>query len=156
MRLSRSLSGLSLAVLGASLSLGAMADAKRDEAQAKKPEQKQAQGATKAGADRLMVVRDPVTGELRAPTADEVRSLQGAPSQALTVPGATVGQPSLRSNTGAMRGARMTDETMSYSVVVRQPGGALEQQCVQGKAGLEAALKPAFTKRRAFNALETE
>ena len=156
MRLSRSLSGLSLAVLGASLSLGALADAKRDEAQAKRAEQSQLPGATKKGADRLTVVRDAVTGELRAPTADEARSLQGAPSQSITVPGATPGQPILRSNTGTMRGARMTDETMSYSVVVHQPGGALAQQCVQGKAGLEAALKPAFTKRHAFNALETE
>ncbi len=156
MRLSRSLSGLTLAVLGASLSLGVLADATREEAKAQKPAKKQATAATKKAADNLVVTRDAVTGELRAATADEVRSLQGSQSLSISTSSDAASQPLMRSNTGSMLGARMTDETLSYSVVVRQPDGAIEQQCAQGKAGLEAALKPAFTKRPSFGALETK
>ena len=43
-----------------------------------------------------------------------------------------------------MRGARLTDEFMSYSVVVRQPDGSLKEFCFVSREAAEAALKSPF------------
>lgn len=95
--------------------------------------------AAPAAADALVVVRDAATGALRAPTAAELSALQ-----------ASRGTSSLRSapavplqkfsRTGAV-GARLTNDFMSHTVLVRQPDGKLVEQCFDSKEAAEAAAK---------------
>jgi hypothetical protein len=79
-------------------------------------------------ADAQVVARDPVTGALRAATAEEVKALQrsrgaqarsGSPTSARYV------------HANGARGARLTDEFMNYSVVLRGADGKLVEICVQ-------------------------
>jgi hypothetical protein len=83
-----------------------------------------------------VVARDAVTGELRSATADEVRALQGkAKSRTLAA------QPSLKSHVSGAKGVRLTDEFLSYAVVVRRADGTLVTQEYNSKAEAEAAVK---------------
>lgn len=76
-----------------------------------------------------MAVRDADTGRLRAPTAAEAQTLHAA--------GANVRlamRPLMTKHhaTGAT-GARLNDEFMSYSVVLKQPDGRLVEYCFDSK-----------------------
>lgn len=88
-----------------------------------------------------MVVRDAATGELRAATPEEASTLQGSRASSLR---RSVAPPTQAKehNSGA-RGARLTDEFMSYSVVVRQADGTLAALCFSSKEEADAALKAA-------------
>ena len=90
--------------------------------------------------NRQMVVRDAATGQLRAATAAEAHALlpkagtQRSGAQLKTLP---------RSHSSGAVGARLTDEFMSYSVVVRQPDGSLATLCFESREEADAALKAA-------------
>lgn len=90
--------------------------------------------------NRQMVVRDAATGQLRAATAAEAHALmpkasaQRSGAQLKTLP---------RSHASGATGARLTDEFMSYSVVVRQPDGSLATLCFESREEADAALKAA-------------
>jgi len=90
--------------------------------------------------NRQMVVRDAATGQLRAATAAEAQALmpkagtQRSGARLKTVP---------RSHASGAIGARLTDEFMSYSVVVRQPDGSLATLCFESREEADAALKAA-------------
>lgn len=84
-----------------------------------------------------IIVRDATTGELRAPTADEARALQ--PKQARGA--AIAAQPLLKANASGAKGVRLTDEFMSYVVMVRRADGTLVSQEYSSKAEAEAAVK---------------
>ena len=96
----------------------------------------------------LLVVRDAATGKLRAATAAEARALMG-PARERSARLNTV--PRVHAN-GA-RGARLSDDMMSYSIVVRQPSGALTEYCFANREEAEAAMKGAPV---ATNNLPTE
>ena len=100
------------------------------------------QAAAPVIADSQIVARDPETGKLRAATAEEAQALRGARAEHLRngpVTSATHGHWS-----GA-HGARLTDEFMNYSVVVRTADGKLVELCVQDPSTLTA--KPAQSKK---------
>lgn len=93
----------------------------------------------------LRVVRDPVTGQLRAPTAEEATAMDERDAAARAA------QPAAAPATGAAESAvpmefrqsngvryRVGDTFLSYSVVKRSADGTLDLQCVTGE---EAALK---------------
>lgn len=96
---------------------------------------------SETNADGMIAVRDPVTGQLRAPTAEELADLQ-AKSQAakssrmraLSVAPA----PVERVNASGARGVRPGPEHISYSVVTRNADGSLSSSCVQGLDKAEA------------------
>ena len=90
-----------------------------------------------------MVVRDADTGQLRAATADEARALHAnRPAAAATLRrSAAATTPQARAHVSGARGARLTDEFMSYSVLVRQPDGKLVELCFESKEAAEEALK---------------
>jgi len=79
------------------------------------------------GAAHLMVARDPVTGELRAPTAAEREALKAIAKKALS----RVGEPTLVETLpdGRVR-ARLGPEHARFSVVRRNPDGTLSSDCV--------------------------
>jgi hypothetical protein len=88
----------------------------------------------------MVVVRDPQTGRMRAPTPEELRELRAkAPPSTAAMAGAAQNQPLSRRD-GA-RGVRLGEKTMVYEVVTRGADGTLSSRCVQGEAAADAALQ---------------
>lgn len=96
--------------------------------------------ARAAGQDGMVVVRDPITGKMRAPTPDEMRALRAAtpPNAALSATRPAVA-PSLTRRDGA-RGVRVGESNMVYEVVTRDADGKLHSQCVRGQEAARKAL----------------
>jgi hypothetical protein len=94
------------------------------------------QNAAVESTDRVTVVRDATTGELRAPTQDEVAALKSPARKSLRVAAPTTLRKSHRS--GAT-GVRLTDEFISSVVAVRQPDGSLSISEVHGADGATKA-----------------
>src|SRR5689334_16275723 len=74
---------------------------------------------SKAGKEGMVVVRDPVTGKMRAPTPEELRQLRAkAPPSAAAMAGAPQEGKTLTRRDGA-RGVRLGEKTLVYDVVTR-------------------------------------
>jgi len=121
--------------LAAAAALALPALAQEAPLQATKVEQAQ---STVTAASSQIVVRDSSTGQLRAASPDEAATLraQHANGRLRLAPQSTLP----RVHSSGARGARLTDEFMSYSVVVRQPDGSLKEFCFQSREAAEAAL----------------
>lgn len=103
-----------------------------------------------AGQDGMVVVRDPLTGKLRAPTPDEARLLRARTPAGTAL--AAPRQPSLVTGPGGARGVRLGDKTMVYEVVTRGADGTLSRQCVQGDGAAQDALhRPAPSDHQEHN-----
>ena len=90
----------------------------------------------------MRVVRDPVTGQLRAPTHEEFKAMQDEEkARAAKAPARAPASIAPRSHPSGARGARMTDESMSHTVLMRQPDGSLLAQCFGSHEEAQAALK---------------
>jgi hypothetical protein len=86
-----------------------------------------------AGQEGMVVVRDPQTGKMRAPTAEELKELRAkAPATAGMAAPRT---PAPVSRRDGSRGVRLGEKSMVYEVVTRGPDGKLTSECVQGEAG---------------------
>jgi len=85
-------------------------------------------------ADAMTVARDPHTGKLRAPTAEDLQALNkgngNANGSAIAVRAAAVPTQQKFHPSGA-QGLRLTDEFMSSSVVTRTADGKLVMQCLE-------------------------
>lgn len=89
--------------------------------------------ATTAMAQGMRITRDPVTGALRAPTAEENQALDAArAAQASQTTPTPVPAPIVHSD-GAVE-QQLTPESMVYSVMVRNADGSLSMQCVTGES----------------------
>lgn len=91
----------------------------------------------------LRIFKDPTTGQLRAPTAEEVKALEQQEQAARAAAQRNLRAAPARPNVPVMRpdGSRMLaldESSMSYSVMTRRADGTLELNCVQGE---KAALK---------------
>ena len=96
--------------------------------------------ASAAGQDeRMVVVRDHQTGQLRAPTTAELKALRPQTGKSIW----PEGKPGVVLHPDGSRHVRIGEQGMVYSVVTRETDGNLVNQCVQGEAAAEAALKPA-------------
>jgi len=134
----------SLIALACGLLLSGAALACADCAEHAKADAKPA--ASEEAAQGMIAVRDPVTGQLRAPTADELATMQAksqaaqaAKSPRMRALAVAPSQP-VRMHASGARGLRMTDEQASYSVVTRNADGSLSSTCVQGKEQAEATV----------------
>ena len=88
-----------------------------------------------------VVVRDAVTGQLRAASADEAQALHSH-AQRQGARASVAAQTSMpRAHWSGARGARVTDEFATYSILVKQPDGSLKEICVEGRSAADAALK---------------
>lgn len=83
-----------------------------------------------AVADGQVIARDPETGKLRAANTDEMQALQ---RHRATQRHTARMEP--RSHWSGATGARLTDEFMTYSVVVKRSDGKLVELCVEGADG---------------------
>jgi hypothetical protein len=85
----------------------------------------------------MVVVRDAQTGQLRTPTAAEIRALAPAPgAAAMQAPS----QPALVIHPSGARQVRLGERGLVYSVVTRGADGKLHDQCVQGAAAADKAV----------------
>ena len=102
-------------------------------------------------AEGLKVVKDPVTGQLRAPTAEESEALDAA-AQALQAQGrsAATGRrgmvsgkagPATVVHANGMKQQELDESTMSYSVVKRNANGTLDNYCVTGDKAATSIVK---------------
>lgn len=107
-------------------------------------------------APQMIVVRDPDTGQLRAPTAKEIEALSAARVKPALATAATA-TPSTTVETlpsGRIR-AQLGPEYFRYSVVRKNPDGSLSSDCVPASKVDEAvnasapAAKPALTAKPA-------
>lgn len=100
-----------------------------------------------ADAVGMRIVRDPVTGQLRAPTAEEAQAMDAAAAKARA--DATAAAPESNPDTRApveIRSAngvryRVNDSFLSYSVITRKADGSLAMQCVTGKEAAEKLVR---------------
>ncbi len=89
--------------------------------------------ATPPGQSGMAVVRDPQTGQLRAPTAAELRELQpGSAKARLVRPQQGANAPTVRPD--GVRAATLGERGMVYSVITRGADGKLSEHCVEGEA----------------------
>lgn len=99
-----------------------------------------------ADAVGMRIVRDPVTGQLRAPTAEEAKAMDDAAAKARADAAATSQvNPDSRApveipTANGVR-YRVNDSFLSYSVVTRKPDGSLAMQCVTGKESAEKLVR---------------
>lgn len=82
--------------------------------------------ASASAQEGMTVVRDPVTGKLRAPTAAELRDLRGQAGQPQVAP--AMPQSSVRPD--GTRKLELGERGMVYSVVTHSADGKLKRQCV--------------------------
>ncbi len=95
----------------------------------------------------MRIVRDPVTGQLRAPTADESKAMdeQAAKDRAEKAsanPAGTADSPApmeFRQSNGVRY--RVGDSFLSYSVIKRNSDGTLSMQCVTGQETAEKLVR---------------
>jgi hypothetical protein len=93
------------------------------------------------GQEGMVVVKDPQTGKMRAPTPQELRALRAkAPPPAASLTGTPQQTKSLTRRDGA-RGVRLGEKTMVYDVVTRGEDGKLSSHCVQGADAARDALQ---------------
>ena len=99
------------------------------------PAAPEADTTTTVAPDAQVVVRDSATGHLRAPTESESATLHAA--------GATLRHamraPQPRAHHSGARGVRLTEDFMSYSVVIKQPDGRLVEYCFPNEEAADAA-----------------
>jgi hypothetical protein len=81
----------------------------------------------------MVVVRDPQTGRMRAPTPAELRALQAAPGQSPTL-GPQQAKPVVRPD--GTRALTLDERSMVYSVATRDASGKVVEQCVDA-AGVD-------------------
>ena len=94
----------------------------------------------------MVVVRDAQTGQLRAPTAAEMRAL--APASTASAAMAAPSQPTVVTHPGGSKQVKLGERSLVYSVVTRDADGKLHDQCVQGAAAADKALHaPASAQR---------
>jgi hypothetical protein len=97
----------------------------------------------------MVVVRDPQTGKMRAPTADELKALRARTPSSAAAKAFTAQPQTLAGRRPGARGVRLGEKNMVYEVVTRGADGKLSSECVQGEAAAAEALKGATDKRPA-------
>ena len=81
----------------------------------------------------MTVVRDPVTGKLRAPTPEELKVLRAKTPPRAGLQAAQPAEPKvLERRPDGARGVRLGEKTLVYEVVTRGADGKLSSQCVHG------------------------
>lgn len=106
-----------------------------------------------SAANNQIVVRDADTGLLRAATPEEAQALHSSRGN-VAARRSVAATTQARFHSSGARGARLTDELMSYSVLVRQPDGRLVEVCFDSKEAADDAIKAAPVAKT--NTLPTE
>lgn len=97
--------------------------------------------STASAGDAQIVVRDAATGRIRVPTAEEAQALHNH-SRALRRANSPA-VPEAKSHWSGARGARLSDDFMTYTVVVKNADGSLVELCIEGTEATAKVLKSA-------------
>jgi hypothetical protein len=107
-------------------------------------------GPAMAGDDSagMRVVRDPVTGQVRAPTHEEFKAMQDEEKAAKAVSRSAVSAPAdpaataskVRRADGSL-GMRVGESFLSFAVVTRKTDGSLAMDCVTGADAAEQVVR---------------
>ena len=95
----------------------------------------------------VQIVKDPVSGELRAPTQDELKAIAAQQGNAMAATPARRGMFSGTANPQQVRRANgavsleLDESTMMYSVARRNPDGSITMECVTGADAAADAMK---------------
>lgn len=89
-----------------------------------------------AGQEGMIVVRDPQTGQMRAPSAAELQALRQAAPAAKAAPL----RPRMVVGPDGRRHVRLGESGHVYSVVERRAEGKLDRHCVHGEVAAERAV----------------
>ncbi len=81
----------------------------------------------------VTVFVDPVTRQIRQPSASEIGELSSA-SQAARAATAPAAQPQIIQGPGGAVGILLDDSAMSFMVATKKPDGKLAMECVTGNA----------------------
>jgi hypothetical protein len=110
-----------------------------------------------AGAQGMRVSRDPVTGQIRIPTAEENKALddlQAAAAAKAAASGqsapAAVTPVAVTHSDGSVE-QKLDEQSMVYSVMVRNADGTMSMQCVTGQDtanGIVFGKTPSVTPRK--------
>lgn len=84
----------------------------------------------------MVVVRDPQTGQLRAPTGAESNALLGNAARQRSAPSARVESV----GPGGSRKVQLGKSALVYSVATRHPDGTLTEHCVNGEEAAHATI----------------
>ncbi len=97
----------------------------------------------------MVVVRDPQTGQLRAPTPAERQALTRGPAASLRAmaPSASMAPQVVRNPDGS-RKVTLGQRGQVFEVVTRAPDGKLTEQCVQGEDAASRALQQPATQHQ--------
>ncbi|MDY0743491.1 hypothetical protein SNE35_03200 [Paucibacter sp. R3-3] len=112
--------------------------------------------AAQAQSAAQRVAKDPVTGALRAPTADETKALDAKAAAKSRLTGArglrtgTLNPQPIQHADGSVE-QELTEDTQIFSVARRNDDGTLDTACVTGKTAADAAVldKKAFKAAKA-------
>jgi hypothetical protein len=128
----KSAMGILIAVGALLASPGLLAgDEKKAASVGETPKPAVAESAAAKGAPAMIVARDPVTGQLRAPTAEERRALIESARRSL----AFVAEPTLvETLPDGSKHARLGPEFFRWSVVRKSPDGTLTFDCLPTSA----------------------
>ena len=101
-----------------------------------------AQGLAQGTEKGMVVVRDTESGQLRTPTATELRTLhqKQQQQQQMQRSSARVAAPSIVVGPGGRRSVRLGENHLVYSVVTRDSEGKLVEQCVDDAHAAEQAI----------------
>jgi hypothetical protein len=105
-----------------------------------------AAGAAEPDQDAMTVVRDPQTGKLRAPTADEVRALRASTLKPNAQPVLPAPKPTATTRPDGTRAINLGERAMVFAVMTRGADGKLAGHCVRGEdAAAKAVEQPQET-----------
>lgn len=104
-----------------------------------------------ASAQAQRVTKDSVTGELRAPTADEVKAMDASTGKRSTravgiLSGKADPQPERMPNGTVAQ--ELTTDTMMYSVARKNADGTISQYCVSGDEAAQRLVKGKASSRK--------
>lgn len=142
---------LALILAGATLSGSALACQDEAKHAAHKHDTDAAVTPTAPAAEGMVVTRDAVSGQMRAPTAAERQELDiKAKRDAARKPQAQMTgkaftsaapAPATKAHASGAKGMRLGDEHATFSVVTRQADGSLSSECIHGKDEADTAAK---------------
>lgn len=137
----------------AGLSLVAMSIAHaEDKPDVKKPVAAASKPVT-AVRNGMLVVKDPVTGQLRAPTADEAAALTAAPAANSATAGATASEaPKVIPGPGGGVGVKLDDSTRVYSVAKRNADGTVSLSEATGAQAAQRVVTTPTDSRKGIDA----
>lgn len=155
-----------LALLMAAATLSANTLACQDEAKhAAHAAEAAVTAADAPAAEGMVVTRDAVTGQMRAPTAAERQELDNqAKRDALRKPQALMAgkalaapaAPAAKLHASGAKGVRLSDEHATFSVVTRQADGTLTSECIEGKQAADTAAKQGLPAKTTSSATSSQ